>query len=71
MDANGGSHWRAITAKREKQIECETFLRAHDIELVSMISVFERRIVAEFPLLSGLNRLASRCPRWLASLRKL
>lgn len=29
--ADEGSHWWAITAKREKQIECETFLRARNI----------------------------------------
>lgn len=37
--ADGGSHWRAITAKREEQIECETFLCGRTIQLPPMISV--------------------------------
>jgi len=28
------SHWRAITAKREEQIECETFERARTLYIV-------------------------------------
>jgi len=55
MVGGEGSHWRAITAKREEQIECETFPRAYDIySWFSMISVLERWILAEFPLLSVL-----------------
>lgn len=74
----GESHWRAITAKREEQIGCETFLLAEDaISRLFLLSFPEGKVLTALfcltprslfrsPVFSAQTHLSENIRRWIS-----